>query len=105
MATNHTTLVRLRDNAASKKKYTVGEHWEALPPFFKADVPIVVHIDLVEEPRQPPRRHGETGPLKSSLQLALVQPPILVAIYRSEEKQKMPLGLLYKNTELWGAIW
>lgn len=71
------------------------------PPFRKADEAVLVHIHVLEEGVQPALRHGQAHALEGSLQFLLVQPAVVVAVYRFEEEEELALRRLDEDAELY----
>lgn len=75
-----------------------------LPPLIKADVAIVIHVDLVKEASKPPLWDSEASFLERRSQLVASNFAIMVSIYGSEEQDELALSSFDKDAELCIAL-
>lgn len=72
-----------------------------LPPFAKADVPIIVVVYIVEKGVQFPVGHHEPSLAKGFTQLVLIELAIAIPVDGVEEQKQLLFRLLDKGPELY----
>lgn len=65
----------------------------------RVDPNVVVLVNLCKELIEFPAWNNQPSPLKSCLQLFLVQLSIMISIYRFEQGSEFLLGMLYECTK------
>lgn len=70
------------------------------PPLIKADVPVVVLVDVLEKGAESPHRDGEASPLESRLKLVLVEPSVIVMINSLEQEEELLFRGLNEDPKL-----
>jgi hypothetical protein len=70
-----------------------------VPPFVKAYVTVIVHVDFIEEAVESSGWHSQTRRLEGIPELLLSEPAVSVAVDRLEQEEELALSSLDEYPE------
>jgi len=72
-----------------------------LPPLFEGNIPVLILVYIAKKLVQAAVWYSQASLVECSLEFLLVQFPVPIAVYRSEEMIELLFSCFNKHSELW----